>query len=165
MFADTVEENLRYGKADATLKEMEQACRIANAHDFIIKLKNGYSTVIGEHGVLLSGGQKQRLSLARTILKNPPVIILDEATSSLDSQSELSIQQALEHFLKGRTSLVIAHRLSTVQHADYIIVIKDRKILEQGTHTDLLKAKGLYSSLFKIQAGDVDKLKEWDLVG
>ena len=165
LFADTVEENLRYGKADATLKEMEQACRIANAHDFIIKLKNGYSTVIGEHGVLLSGGQKQRLSLARTILKNPPVIILDEATSSLDSQSELSIQQALEHFLKGRTSLVIAHRLSTVQHADYIIVIKDRKILEQGTHSDLLKAKGLYSSLFKIQAGDVNKLKEWDLVG
>jgi len=165
LFADTVEENLRYGKADASLKEMEQACRIANAHDFIIKLKEGYKTVIGERGVLLSGGQKQRLSLARTILKNPPVIILDEATSSLDSQSELSIQQALEHFLKGRTSLVIAHRLSTVQHADYIIVIKNRKILEQGTHTDLLKAKGLYSSLFKIQAGDVDKLKEWDLVG
>lgn len=165
LFADTVEENLRYGKADASLKEMEQACRIANAHDFIVKLKNGYKTVIGERGVLLSGGQKQRLSLARTILKNPPVIILDEATSSLDSQSELSIQQALEHFLKGRTSLVIAHRLSTVQHADYIIVIKDRKILEQGTHTELLKDKGLYASLFKIQAGDVDKLKEWDLVG
>ena len=165
LFADTVEENLRYGKADASLKEMEQACRIANAHDFIIKLKQGYKTVIGERGVLLSGGQKQRLSLARTILKNPPIIILDEATSSLDSQSELFIQQALEHFLKGRTSLVIAHRLSTVQHADYIIVIKDRKILEQGTHTDLLKARGLYASLFKIQAGDVDKLKEWDLVG
>ena len=165
LFADTVEENLRYGKADASLKEMEQACRIANAHDFIVKLKNGYKTVIGERGVLLSGGQKQRLSLARTILKNPPVIILDEATSSLDSQSELFIQQALEHFLKGRTSLVIAHRLSTVQHADYIIVIKDRKILEQGSHAELLKAKGLYASLFKIQAGDVGKLKEWDLVG
>lgn len=165
LFADTVEENLRYGKADASLKEMEQACRIANAHDFIIKLKDGYKTVIGERGVLLSGGQKQRLSLARTILKNPPVIILDEATSALDSQSELFIQQALEHFLNGRTSLVIAHRLSTVQHADYIIVIKDRKILEQGTHPELLKAKGLYASLFKIQAGDVNKLKEWDLVG
>ena len=105
------------------------------------------------------------MSLARTILKNPPIIILDEATSSLDSQSELSIQQALAHFLKGRTSLVIAHRLSTVQHADYIIVIKDRKILEQGTHSELLVAKGLYASLFKIQAGDIDKLKEWDLVG
>ncbi|MBI5356176.1 ABC transporter ATP-binding protein [Candidatus Collierbacteria bacterium] len=165
LFADTVEENLRYGKADASLKEMEQACRIANAHDFIIKLKQGYKTVIGERGVLLSGGQKQRLSLARTILKNPPIIILDEATSSLDSQSELYIQQALEHFLKGRTSLVIAHRLSTVQHADYIIVIKDRMILEQGSHFELLKAKGLYASLFKIQAGDVDKLREWDLVG
>ena len=165
LFADTVEENLRYGKADASLKEMEQACRIANAHDFIIKLQIGYKTVIGERGVLLSGGQKQRLSLARTILKNPPIIILDEATSSLDSQSELSIQQALAHFLKGRTSLVIAHRLSTVQRADFIIVIKDRKILEQGTHSELLRTKGLYASLFKIQAGDIDRLKEWDLVG
>lgn len=165
LFADTVEENLRYGKADATLKEMEQACRIANAHEFITSLEYGYKTVIGERGVLLSGGQKQRLSLARTILKNPPIIILDEATSALDSLSELLIQQALAHFLKGRTSIVIAHRLSTVQHADYIIVIKDRRILEQGTHLELLTAKGLYTSLFKIQAGDVDKLKEWDLVG
>lgn len=165
LFADTVEENLRYGKPDATLKEMEQACRIANAHEFITKLKRGYKTVIGERGVLLSGGQKQRLSLARAILKNPPVIILDEATSALDSQSEMLIQQALGHFLKGRTSIVIAHRLSTVKNSDYIIVIKDKRILEQGTHRELIEKKGLYASLFAIQAGDIDKLKEWDLVG
>lgn len=165
LFADTVEENLRYGKPNAALKEMEQACRIANAHEFITKLKRGYKTVIGERGVLLSGGQKQRLSLARAILKNPPVIILDEATSALDSQSEALIQQALTHFLKGRTSIVIAHRLSTVKNSDYIIVIKDRRILEQGTHQELMKKKGLYASLFAIQAGDIDKLKEWDLVG
>lgn len=165
LFADSVEENLRYGKPDATLKEMEQACRIANAHEFISKLKRGYKTVIGERGVLLSGGQKQRLSLARAILKNPPVIILDEATSALDSQSEMLIQQALAHFLKGRTSIVIAHRLSTVKNSDYIIVIKDKRILEQGSHRQLMENKGLYASLFAIQAGDIDKLKEWDLVG
>ncbi len=164
LFADTVEENLRYAKPDATMKELEQAARIANAHEFIDELEKGYKTEIGERGVKLSGGQKQRLSLARTILKNPPVIILDEATSALDSHSELLIQQSLEKLLKGRTSVVIAHRLSTIAKADKIIVLKDQGILEQGSHEELLKKKGLYASLFKVQSGKIAKLKEWDLV-
>ena len=164
LFADTIEENMRYGKPDATQKELEQAARIANAHEFIADLKKGYKTEIGERGVMLSGGQKQRLSIARTVLKNPPVIILDEATSALDSHSEMLIQQSLEKLLKGRTSIVIAHRLSTIAKADKIIVLKDQGILEQGSHEELLKKDGLYASLFKIQAGKVKTLKEWELV-
>lgn len=164
LFADTIAENLRYGKPDATLKEMEHSARIANAHEFIAQLDKAYQTEIGERGVKLSGGQKQRLSITRTVLKNPPIIILDEATSALDSHSEMLIQQSLTKLLKGRTSVVIAHRLSTISRADKIIVLKDRKILEQGNHQELLKKDGLYASLFKIQSGQMTKLKEWDLV-
>jgi ABC-type multidrug transport system fused ATPase/permease subunit len=164
LFADTIEENLRYGNPKASTKELEQAARIANAHEFILEMDKGYKTEIGERGVKLSGGQKQRLSIARTVLKNPPVIILDEATSALDSHSEMLIQQSLEILLKGRTSIVIAHRLSTIAKADKIIVLKDQGILEQGSHAELLKKKGLYASLFNIQAGNAQALKEWDLV-
>lgn len=164
LFADTIEENLRYGKPNATRKEMERATRLANAHEFIVNLSKGFNTEIGERGVMLSGGQKQRLSLARTILKNPPIIIMDEATSSLDSHSELLIQESLERVLKGRTAVIIAHRLSTISNADKIIVLKDQGILEQGTHRELLKKKGLYASLFKVQSGQISTLRDWDLV-
>jgi ABC-type multidrug transport system fused ATPase/permease subunit len=164
LFASSIEENLRYAKPDATEAEMWQACKIARADEFIEKLDKGLKTTIGERGVKLSGGQRQRLSLARTILRDPKIVILDEATSALDSESEMYIQQALTEVLKGRTSIVIAHRLSTVQRSDKIIVIKDQHLLEQGTHQELLKKDGLYASLFKIQSGDVAKLKEWDLV-
>lgn len=164
LFASSIEENLRYAKPDATEEEMWRACKIARADEFIEKLDKGLKTTIGERGVKLSGGQRQRLSLARTILRDPKIIILDEATSSLDSESEMYIQQALTEVLKGRTSIVIAHRLSTVQRSDKIIVIKNQHLLEQGTHEQLLAKDGLYASLFKIQSGDVAKLKEWDLV-
>lgn len=165
LFASSIEENLRYAKPDATEKEMWEACRVAYADEFIKELPNGLQTLIGERGVKLSGGQRQRLSLARTILKNPKIIILDEATSALDSLSELYIQRALKKLLTNRTAIVIAHRLSTIQRADNIIVLKDQRVLEQGTHQKLMKQDGLYASLFKIQSGDIEKLKEWDLVG
>lgn len=164
LFASSIEENLRYAKPDATEEEMWEACRIAHADEFIKQLPDGLKTLIGERGVKLSGGQRQRLSLARTILKNPQIIILDEATSALDSLSEMYIQKALKNILKNRTAIIIAHRLSTVQRADNIIVLKDQKVLEQGTHDQLMKNDDLYASLFKIQSGDVEKLKEWDLV-
>jgi len=164
LFSSSIEENLRYAKPDATEEEMWQACKIARADEFIEKLDKGLKTTIGERGVKLSGGQRQRLSLARTILRDPKIIILDEATSALDSESEMYIQQALAEVLKGRTAIVIAHRLSTVQRSDKIIVIKNQHLLEQGTHEQLLAKDGLYASLFKIQSGDVAKLKEWDLV-
>ncbi len=164
LFATSIKENLRYGKPDATKKEMLQACQIAYADKFIQDLPKGLETEIGERGVKLSGGQKQRLSIARTILSDPKIIILDEATSSLDSESELYIQRALNKLLKNKTSVVIAHRLSTIQQADKIIVLKNHKVFEQGTHRELLNEDGLYSDLFKIQSGQTKLLEEWDLV-
>lgn len=164
LFADTIAENLRYAKPDATEAEMWAACKAAYADEFIKQLPAGLETKIGDRGVKLSGGQRQRLSLARTILLNPKIIILDEATSALDSASELYIQKALAKILKNRTALVIAHRLSTIQRADKIIVFKDHKVLEQGTHAELLKKDGLYADLFKIQSGHAETLKEWELV-
>ena len=163
LFAASIEENLRYGNPKASLRQMKLACQVANAHEFIKKLPQGYKTLIGERGVKLSGGQRQRLSLARVILKDPPIIIFDEATSQLDSKSEVLIQQALEKTIKGRTTIIIAHRLSTVKKADKIIVLENQKILEQGTHKELLKNKKLYASLFSIQAGQTGLLREWDL--
>ncbi|MCD8484460.1 ATP-binding cassette domain-containing protein [Candidatus Woesebacteria bacterium] len=164
LFAASIRENLRYAKPNATEDEMWQACELAYAKEFIQKLPAGLDTEIGDRGVKLSGGQRQRLSLARTILADPQIIILDEATSALDSESEMYIQKALAEVLKNRTAIVIAHRLSTIQRADKIIVLKDHTVLEQGTHTELLEQDGLYASLFKIQSGDAEKLKEWDLV-
>ncbi len=164
LFATSIKENMKYAKPDATDEQIWHACRLAYADKFIQRLPKKIETKIGERGVKLSGGQRQRLSLARTILLNPKIIILDEATSALDSESELYIQKALQNLLKNKTAVIIAHRLSTIQRADKIIVLKDKKVLEQGTHQELLKQDGLYSSLFKIQSGDLDKLKEWDLI-
>ena len=164
LFDETITENLRYGKTNATREEMEIACKVANADEFIKKLPKGLDTIIGERGVRLSGGQKQRLSIARTILKNPKVLILDEATSALDSHSEMLVQDALWKLIKGRTTIIIAHRLSTVQKSDEIIVLDQKKIIEQGNHEQLLKRNGIYASLHEIQAGQASRLKRWDLV-
>lgn len=151
LFNASVKENLLFAKPDATDAEIESACKDANIHDFITKLPDGYDTIVGNRGFKLSGGEKQRVSIARAILKNPALLILDEATSSLDSISEYAIQQALEPLLKNRTSLVIAHRLSTVMAADEILVIKDGVICQHGTHKQLIEEGGMYKTLYDTQ--------------
>ena len=151
LFNDTVANNLCLGKPDATEEEMIQAAKIANAHDFIKALPQGYQTNIGDRGGKLSGGQKQRLSIARAILKNPAILVLDEATSALDSASEKLVQEALEKLMRDRTSLVIAHRLSTIQKADKIIVMDKGKIIEQGNHKSLMEQDGAYKALVNLQ--------------
>lgn len=151
LFSGTIKDNILYGKPDATDEEVVEAAKHANIHDFIMQLPDGYDTYVGERGIRLSGGQKQRVSIARVFLKNPPILILDEATSSLDNESELIIQQALERLAKNRTTLVIAHRLSTIKDADQIVVLTDKGIVEQGTHQQLLAKNGLYSSLYYAQ--------------
>ncbi|AGI39693.1 thiamine ABC transporter permease [Thermoclostridium stercorarium subsp. thermolacticum DSM 2910] len=149
LFSGTVKENILYGKPDATDEEVIQAAKLANAHDFIMELENGYDTFVGERGVKLSGGQKQRISIARAFLKNPPILILDEATSALDNESERLVQQALDVLAKGRTTLIIAHRLSTVKNADRIVVLTSNGIEEEGTHDELINKGGVYASLYK----------------
>jgi ATP-binding cassette subfamily B protein len=151
LFHDSVRANLLYAKPKATQVEVEAACRAANIHEFIAGLPNGYDTIVGERGYRLSGGEKQRVAIARVVLKDPRVLILDEATSHLDSQSEALIQQALEHVMRGRTSLVIAHRLSTVLSADKILVMDKGHLVEQGTHTELLAQDGVYANLYHTQ--------------
>ena len=151
LFNTTVRENLLYGKPDATDEELITAAKTAYAHDFIMALPDGYDTEIGERGVKLSGGQKQRLALARAILADPRILILDEATSSVDAEAEYLIQQALESVLKGRTSLVIAHRLSTIRDADKIIALEEGRIIEVGDHHELMRHGGLYSQLYRRQ--------------
>ncbi|NND83542.1 MAG: ABC transporter ATP-binding protein, partial [Acidimicrobiia bacterium] len=151
LFHDTIGANLRYARPDATTEELEAAARAANIHEFIASLPEGYETVVGERGYRLSGGEKQRLAIARVILKDPRILILDEATSHLDSRSEALIQEALEHVMEGRTSLVIAHRLSTVLAADQILVVEHGRLVERGTHDELLVAGGLYRHLFETQ--------------
>jgi len=147
LFSGTVEENILYGKPDATHEEVVRAAKLANAHDFIMELENGYNTFVGERGVKLSGGQKQRISIARAFLKNPPILILDEATSALDNESERLVQESLDVLAKGRTTLIIAHRLSTIKNADNIVVLTSNGIEEQGTHDELIKKGGVYASL------------------
>ena len=151
LFHDTIAANLRYAKPDATQEELEVAARAANIHDMIAKLPERYETVVGERGYRLSGGEKQRIAIARVLLEDPKILILDEATSHLDSRSEALIQEALEVLMMGRTSLVIAHRLSTVSAADQILVIDDGAIVERGTHASLVAADGLYASLYQTQ--------------
>lgn len=151
LFAGTVWDNMRYGKPDASREEIIEAARKANAHDFIVALPDGYDTDVGQRGVKLSGGQKQRLSLARVFLKNPPIIIFDEATSSLDNESERAVQQAMELLTTNRTMVVIAHRLSTVQNAHRILVLTDNGIAEQGTHEELIVRNGPYAELYGTQ--------------
>jgi subfamily B ATP-binding cassette protein MsbA len=152
LFNDTVRNNIAYGLDDCPLERIVAAAKAANAHAFISQMPNGYESRIGERGVKISGGERQRLALARAILKNPPILILDEATSALDTESEILVQEAIERLMSGRTSIVIAHRLSTVQHADRIIVVEAGRIVESGRHADLVKKKdGLYKKLFDMQ--------------
>lgn len=151
LFNDTIANNLRLGKQDATDEEIRQAAVVANAHNFIMETEHGYQTNIGDRGMKLSGGQRQRLSIARAVLKNPEILILDEATSALDTESEKLVQEALNALLKGRTSLVIAHRLSTTHNADRIIVIEKGRIAEQGTHQQLMERHGIYARLIEMQ--------------
>lgn len=147
LFSGTIGENIIYGKPEASREEIIKAAKLANAHEFIIDLENGYDTFVGERGVKLSGGQKQRVSIARAFLKNPPILILDEATSSLDNESERLVQESLNALAKGRTTLIIAHRLSTIKNADNIIVLTSKGIEEQGTHQELLEKNGVYAAL------------------
>ena len=154
LFNDTVRGNIAYGDVRRSDEDVSRAAKAANAHDFILKLPLGYDTVIGEQGVKLSGGERQRISIARALLKDAPILILDEATSSLDTESEIEVQDALEKLMKGRTTLVIAHRLSTIRNADRIIVLVDGRIVEEGTHESLLEKRGEYSKLHNLQFKD-----------
>jgi ATP-binding cassette, subfamily B, bacterial len=149
LFHATIAENLRYAAPDATDAELEAAARAANIHDRIVGFEGGYDTMVGERGYRMSGGEKQRLAIARVLLKNPPVVILDEATAHLDSETEVLIQQALVEALEGRTSIVIAHRLSTIRAADQILVVSGGRIVERGRHEELLAASGSGSGVYR----------------
>ena len=170
LFSGTVKENICYSRQTASEKELIAAAKAANAYDFIKKLPKGFDTQIGERGVKLSGGQKQRLAIARAIVKNPPILILDEATSSLDSKAEHEVQQALEHLMKDRTTLIIAHRLSTIQNVDTIVGLRKGRVIEVGTPAELAKGKGIYAELLKLQTlsqteEGKKELKKYDMAG
>jgi ATP-binding cassette subfamily B protein len=154
LFHESIADNLRYAKPDATAEEMERACRLAQIHDTIAALPDGYETVVGERGYRLSGGEKQRLAIARVLVKQPAVVVLDEATSHLDAENEALVQRALDEALKGRTAIVIAHRLSTIRDADLIVVLDAGRVVEQGTHDELLDANGLYADLYRTLVRD-----------
>ncbi|KGO14827.1 ABC transporter ATP-binding protein [Clostridium botulinum] len=151
LFQDTIGNNIRFGREDATQKEVEEAAKKACCHDFIMKLPQGYDTAVGEGGCTLSGGEKQRVSIARVMLKDAPVVLLDEATASLDPENEMDVQKAINQLIKGRTVIVIAHKLKTIVSADNIIVLDDGRVVEQGKHEELIKLKGLYARLWKLQ--------------
>ena len=152
LFAGTILDNIRYGRLDATDEEVMEAARLAEIHEDILAMPQGYQTYVGERGILLSGGQKQRISIARICLKNPPILILDEATSALDTVTEAHIQRAFDKLAQGRTTLVIAHRLSTIRNADKIVYIDTQGIREQGTHAELMERGGLYARLYEATA-------------
>jgi ATP-binding cassette, subfamily B, bacterial len=153
LFHRTIADNIRYGLDDASIEDIQRAATLAYADDFIGELPEGYDTIVGERGVKLSGGQRQRIAIARAILKDAPILVLDEATSALDSESEVYIQRALWKLMENRTTIVVAHRLSTIQKMDRIIVLEDGAITEQGTHAELIKRKGTYSKLWNHQSG------------
>jgi subfamily B ATP-binding cassette protein MsbA len=151
LFNDTVFNNIAYGMVDCPERDVIGAAKAANAHDFIMNMPAGYDTVIGDRGIQLSGGQRQRIAIARALLKNPQVLILDEATSSLDIESEALVQEAVDRLMKGRTNLVIAHRLSTIRNADTIIVVEGGQVRQIGTHEELIGEKGIYRKLYHMQ--------------
>jgi len=151
LFSATVAENIAYGRPDAPRKEIEESARAAQAHEFIAELEDGYDTVVGERGITLSGGQKQRIAIARSFLMNPRILILDDATASVDSRTERLIQAAMRRLSVGRTTFVIAHRLSTVQHADAVLVLNEGRIVERGTHAELMGRGGFYCEIFEQQ--------------
>ena len=162
LFSGTVKENIRYGRLTATDEEVVAAAQTANAHDFIMQLEQGYDTEVGEGGNRLSQGQKQLISFARAVVANPRILVLDEATSSIDTETEAVIQKAIHNILHNRTSFVVAHRLSTITHADLILVVRNGEVVEQGAHAELMKKKGYYYKLYTNQFID-EKLKELDL--
>ena len=164
LFNGSVYDNILYGRLDATKEEVEEAAKAANAHDFIMELPNGYESMLGDRGVNISGGQRQRIAIARAILKNPKILILDEATSALDTEAERVVQEALDRLMVGRTSFVIAHRLSTVKNANKILVLDKGRIIESGNHEELLAKDGLYAHLYQIQYRNKEN-NEMDVVG
>jgi ATP-binding cassette subfamily B protein len=154
LFSGTVAENIAYGSFGATAEQVERAARLAEAHEFVTSLPEGYETLVGERGVKLSGGQRQRIAIARAILKDPPILVLDEATSAVDNETEAAIQRSLDHITRDRTTIAIAHRLSTVRNAHHIYVMEQGRIVEHGTHDDLLAAGGMYAALWRVQTGE-----------
>jgi len=160
LFYGTVEDNITYGTFDADEEAIREAAEAAEAHGFIQNLPDGYDTMVGERGVKLSGGQRQRIAIARAILKDPDILVLDEATSDVDTETEMLIQRSLDRLTADRTTFTIAHRLSTVKDADQIVVLEDGRIVERGTHDDLLASDGLYANLWAVQAGEIDELPE-----
>ena len=155
LFNETVKNNIAYGLSNFSTEKIEEAAKMANAHNFILELSNGYDTFIGERGVMLSGGQRQRLSIARALLKNPDIMIFDEATSSLDNESESLVQEAIDRLMYNRTTIVIAHRLSTIRNASRILVLDDGEIVQRGKHSELIsQEKGLYKKLYEMQFRD-----------
>ena len=157
LFNDTIRANIAYGSESRKLERVTAAAKLANAHDFIMRLPNGYETIVGELGIRLSGGERQRIAIARALLKDAPILILDEATSSLDSESERSVQEALELLMHNRTTLVIAHRLSTVRRADRIVVVVHGRIVEEGSHDELFERDGEYRKLYNLQFASGDE--------
>jgi ATP-binding cassette subfamily B protein len=158
LFRDTIRNNIAFGKPGATEEDIIDAAKAACAHDFIMSFPLGYNTPVGEHGTQLSGGQRQRIAVARALIKNAPIILLDEATAALDSESEKQVQEAIEHLCRNRTTIVIAHRLHTIMHADAILVVEGGEIVERGRHDELLRRSGRYASFFRLQHHDTGPL-------
>ena len=161
LFDTTIADNIRYGREDATVEEIQEAAKNANAHDFIMELPKGYDTLVGEGGTQMSGGQKQRVAIARALVSNPKILLLDEATSALDTESEATVQEALDRAREGRTTIVIAHRLSTIQNADIIASVEDGRVVETGSHSELMTNKGLYYDLVTAQVKLLWSLFDW----